>query len=284
MFLNVLIFILTDSSSSTPPIPITSDTNVWITESTPTKTSKLRIHVLTDNTLHISEKNEIAVPIIQEYSISPRTLAPESIHEDLSDDAFHNRHRKNELLEKKIKIRAQEVYNYEMHLKKLEQDSKSVTDLKQSEDLQRSQSVESLFLQATQEPSHLPFRVGAFQGREVYDIDEELVHSLHKKHKLKSVYINPLDGAVATPVISDKKKVGITKTRTHSSSPTKRHESSLKQSSKQHPVPIKNIKNKKTKTQSHASQSTSVSTDPNELTKTDKSRNSWLNIFKRVFQ
>lgn len=162
-------------------------------------TSELLVHILIDSNLSVPAKTDIITP---NYSIIEKNLRDFSDvkKEDISDSSYLNRHKKKELSEKKTKNRAKEVYRHELHSKLLRQESSSSIATQSSfgfsKSLEKHVDTDELWYKNLVEKKDQPlFRVGVFNGQELWGIDQDRLEELIKSKEIQSDYL-----PVNTPV------------------------------------------------------------------------------------
>lgn len=157
------------------------------------------MHILIDCNLSVSTKTDIITP---NYSIIEENLRDSNVsEEDISDSSYLNRHKKKELSEKKTKNRAKEVYRHELHSKMLRQESASSISTQSTvltKSLDKHVDTDELWFKKLRESKDRPvFRVGVFNGQELWGIDQDRLEELIKSKEIQSDYL-----PVNTPVES----------------------------------------------------------------------------------
>lgn len=146
---------------------------------------------MTDNTLQVPEKNEIMVPnfvYVQENNKGTTTKTTEEPIEEVADENYHVRHRRRELMEKKSKNRAKEIYRHDMYLQSLKQESQRHIERHMPSLLDLNEWKEDSFLDLAMESDPI-FRVGIFKGQELDYVDLGEFDSIVSRTRVSSQFI-----------------------------------------------------------------------------------------------
>ena len=161
--------------------------------------SELLVHILIDNNLCVPTKPDILTPSFSIYTGNFKNLDWQV--EDISDSSYFNRHKKKELVEKKTKNRATEIYRHQLHSQQLMQSSCMFDNYSSRASSNSEKSVEiddywyKNFLQNKEKPL---YRVGIFNGEELWSIDQDLLEKLVKSKEIQSDYL-PANSPIEVP-------------------------------------------------------------------------------------